>query len=119
MNLQKYLNQTAVYWANPVSDGLGGYTYSDPVEVDVRWTDKQEKVLSAGLSAENTVEEILSKSVILAESDFDTQGRMFLGTLIDLESDNLPGSVNALTIVTVDKIPTINATQFLRKVYLI
>jgi len=119
MNLQKYLNQTAVYWANPVSDGLGGYTYDDPVEVKVRWSDKQEKFLSSESTTQEGVEELLSKSFILAESDFDVNGRMFLGYLIDLESDNLPGSVNALTIKLFEKIPNIGATQFLRKVYLI
>ena len=59
MNLQKFLNQTAVYWANPVPDGLGGYTYDDPEEVKVRWTDKQERFFSSESNTQNGVEELL------------------------------------------------------------
>lgn len=118
MNIAKYLNQTAVYWANPTPDGLGGWTYDSPVERDVRWTDKQEKFLS-GKEVQDGVQELVSRSVILAESDFDVNGRLYLGVLADLDSDELPDSVEALTIMAVGKIPTITATQFLRKVWLI
>ena len=117
MNLKKYFNQTVVYWANPVVDGFGAATYDDPVEVKVRWTVKQEKFLSSK-GSENNVIENLSKVVVLAETDFDIGGRMLLGLLVDLDSDQLP-SVTALTIDGFEKIPTIKATQFLRKVYLV
>jgi len=124
MNLAKFFNQTAVYWATPTPDGFGGHTYAAPVEVEVRWAVKQERFLSGamgggGAAIGSGIEEILSTAVILAEQDFEINGRLFLGTFLDLTSDELPGSVNALTIKGFNKIPTVKADQFLRKVWLV
>ena len=82
MNLKKFFNQTAIYWGSPDADGFGGFTFADPVEVKVRWTVKQEKFLSSQGTG-NGVEEILSRVVVLAETDFDMNGKMILGTLND------------------------------------
>jgi len=124
MNLTKFLNQTAVYWATPAPDGFGGHTYAVPVEVKVRWAVKQERFLSGamgglGAAIGGGIEEILSTAVILAEQDFEINGRLFLGTFLDLTSDELPESVNALTIKGFNKIPTVKADQFLRKAWLV
>ena len=116
MNLTKVLNQTAVYWGNPSVDAWGATTYADPVEVAVRWTDKQERFV---LRSSTTYEEKLSKSTILSETDFEVKGRLMLGELTDLSSDQLPDSNNALTIESYAKIPDKAANQFLRKAWLI
>ena len=118
MNIKKFFKQTAVYWGSPEPDGFGGWTFTDPVEVKVRWTVKQEKFLT-GQGVGNGVEEILSRVVVLAETDFDMNGKMALATLADLDSDTVPEDVDALTIMGFEKIPTIKATQFLRKAYLV
>lgn len=118
MNLAKFFNQKAVYWGSPNPDGYGGYTYSAPIEVDVRWTVKQEKYFSSEGGSESTQEK-LSKVMVLSETDFDFNGRMMLGTIVDLSSDQDPDTNDALTIDGFEKIPTIKATQFLRKAYLI
>ena len=118
MNLKKFFNQKAVYWPTPTPDGYGGYTYGEPVEVDVRWTVKQEKFLSSQ-GAGNGVEEILSRVVVLSEIDFDMKGRMALMNLIDLSSSSTPEIEGALTIEGFEKIPTIKADQFLRKAFLV
>lgn len=120
MNLAKFLNQKAVYWANPINDGFGGITYDSPVEVSVRWTVKQERFLASEGSplVDNVLEELLSRVVVLAESDFELKGKMKLGLLIDLDSDQLPDN-DSMTIMGFEKIPTIKADQFLRKVYLV
>lgn len=119
MNLAKFLNQKAVYWSSPVPDGWGGSTYGDPVEVDVRWTEKQELYLRLGGSGgDNTIEEKLSKVVVLAQTDFEWGGRMMLGTLTDLSSDEDPDTNNALTIDGFSKIPDIKAASYLRKAWL-
>jgi len=118
MNLSKYFNQTACYWGNPEPDGFGGYTFDDPVEVKVRWTVKQEKFLSSQ-GVGNGVEEILSRVTVLSETDFDMNGRMALESLVDLSSGQLPETEGALTIMGFEKIPTKDATQFLRKAYLV
>ena len=118
MNLQKFLNQDAVYWGSPTPNGFGGYTYGDPVDVKVRWSIKQEKFLSAH-GADNSIEEILSAAVILSETDFEINGRLWLGKVVDLSSDELPDTNGANTIKGFEKIPTMKADQFLRKAWLV
>ena len=118
MNLGKFFNQKAVYWGSPTPDGYGGYTYDEPVEVDVRWTIKQEKFLSSQ-GAGNGVEEILSRVIVLSETDFTMKGKMALMSLVDVDSSGTPEDENALTIEGFEKIPTIKADQFLRKAYLV
>lgn len=120
MNLSKFFNQTAVYWGNPQPDGWGGFTYDDPVEVLVRWTDKVERFLPAGYgTGKQMIEEMLSRTVLLSETDFDINGRVFLGELTDLDSDQDPDGVGALTIKGHAKIPDLKAQQFLRKTWLV
>jgi hypothetical protein len=116
MNLSKFFNQTAVYWGSPIPDGWGGFTYADPVEMAVRWSDMQEKFVSG--SPDGSIEELLSRSVILSETDFEVNGRMYLGSLVDLDSTSTADDMGALTIKSVAKIPTIKADQFLRKAWL-
>jgi len=118
MNLGKFFNQKAVYWPSPTPDGYGGYTYGEPVEVAVRWTIKREKFLTSQGTG-NGVEEVLSRVVVLSETDFDMKGRMALMNLIDLSSFGTPETEDALTIEGFEKIPTIKADQFLRKAYLV
>lgn len=113
MNLSKFLNQTAVYWAATGNDGWGGKIYASPVEVAVRWTDKQEKFISGN------AEEEVSRTVILAETDFVVDGRLLLASLIDLGSAPDPNEENALVIKAVAKIPDKTANQFLRKAWLV
>ena len=118
MNLGKFFNQTAVYWPCTGSDGYGGYTYGEPTEVDVRWTIKQEKFLSSQ-GAGNGVEEILSRVIVLSETDFTMKGKMALMSLVDLSSSGTPETEDALTIEGFEKIPTIKGDQFLRKAFLV
>ena len=99
MNLSKVLNQTAVYWAPLANDGWGGKTYAAPVEVAVRWTDKQEKFISG------SGEEEVSRTVILAETDFEIDGRMLLASLIALDSAQDPNEEGAAVIKAFTKIP--------------
>lgn len=113
MNLDRVLNQTAVYWPATGNDGWGGQTYGTPVEVAVRWTDKQEKFVSS------SAEEYISKTVILAETDFTIDGRLLLASLVDLGSNQDPNEEGASVIKAFAKIPDKSANQFLRKAWLI
>ncbi len=118
MNLKKFFNQKAVYWGNPDPDGYGNYTYDEPVQVDVRWTVKQEKFLSSQ-GAGNAVEELLSQVVVLSETDFVLNGELALMSIADLSSSETPETNGALTVKGFEKIPNIKATQFLRKAFLV
>ena len=42
--LERQYKQDAVYWGNPQSDGSGGYTFDDPVEIKCRWEDIKQVV---------------------------------------------------------------------------
>ena len=42
--LQKVCVQTAVYWGSPVENGFGAKTFASPIEIKVRWTDKQQVI---------------------------------------------------------------------------
>lgn len=113
MDFTNKLNQTAVYWGNPQPSGYGGYTYADGVEVSVRWEDKQETFVSAAGN------ESLSRAIVYANTDMVNEGYLYLGELTDLGSDiSDPTQVDSYEIKAVAKIPSLDATQFLRKAWL-
>jgi len=71
--------QTAVYWGNPVSDGYGGFTYDDPIEIECRWSNKQQLIYEA-----NGTQLVSSANVHLLQ-DVDLEGLLYLGTIDDIE----------------------------------
>lgn len=115
MNLSSKLNQTAVYWANPINDGQGGRTFDDPVEVAVRWEQKQE------LFADASGQTVRSMAVVYLAQDVVLDGFLYLGTLNDIssaeEGDPMTLS-NAYAIRNFQSTPNVKATTFLRKVWL-
>lgn len=115
MNLSKKLNQTAVYWGNPVNDGQGGRTFDDPVEIAVRWEQKQELFIdAAGQEARSSAVVYLAQDVVLG-------GFLYLGTLDDIssaeEADPMIVS-NAYAIRNFQSIGNVKATTFLRRAWL-
>lgn len=108
--------QTAVYWGAPEPDGYGGTTYGDPIEIDCRWDD------STKLIRNNNGEEIASKAEVLVTQDLDNEGYLYLGSLDDLDSDQLdsPEDVKgAYKIQRIDKNPLFrSSSEFVRMVYL-
>lgn len=113
MNIARLLKQTAVYWSSPVADGYGGYTFSQPVEISVRWEDKQEKYISL------KGEEKISRSIVYSEQDFDVGGYLMLGVMDDLDSEYDPQKQeNALLIQAISKVPSIKSDKYLRSAWL-
>ena len=113
--LAKNLKQTAVYWGNPQSDGSGGHTYDDPVEIDVRWQHKQE------LYVDTNGQEVKSAAIVYTDQDIDMDGYLFLGSLADLSSaeEGDPQTVDdAYRVGAFSKTPNLKATAFGRKVWL-
>lgn len=111
--LTKNLLQTAVYWGTPVSDGYGGRTFSAPVEILVRWEQRQELFIDA------SGQETRSNAVIFPSQDVDLGGYLYLGDLDDLGSAPVPEDVaTAYEIRGFEKIPNIKVTDYMRKVYL-
>jgi len=115
------MTQTAVYWATPVPDGYGTYTYDDPVEIDCRWENKTEVVSRVGGEGKKG-EELVSFAQVFVTQDVDENGFLYLGDLDDLDSaeEALPETVDgAYRIQKFDKLPELKSTnKFLRKAYL-
>lgn len=112
MKIAKFLKQTAVYWGAPIPDGYGGYTYASPVEIKVRWSDKQEKFINQNM------EEVLSKSVVMLDQDVVIGGQLALTDLVSLSSSQTPEDNDAYEIKAFSKTPDIRATKFVRKIWL-
>jgi hypothetical protein len=108
--------QTAVYWGVPVNDGMGGYTYDEPTEIQCRWEDKNE------LFTSRNGNEINARAIIYVLEDVVEEGMLLLGTLNDLDSDQYiqPHLIEtAYSIKRFDKTPALgSSTDFIRKVYL-
>ena len=113
--LENQLKQAAVFWGNPRSDGYGGRTFDDPVEIDVRWADRQE------MFVDTQKREQISRAVVHTATDLVVGGYLYLGTLADLSSaeEGDPLSISAAyEIRAFSKTPNIRADQFVRKVWL-
>jgi len=112
--VSRNLKQTAVYWASPSSDGYGGNTFDSPVEIDCRWEKKQQ------LFVDGAGKEALSSAVVYLGQDVDLSGYLYLGDLDDIASSVTgPEDVSgAYEIRGFDKIPTLKATDYLRKAWL-
>lgn len=107
--------QTAVYWGNPQDDGYGGKTYDDPVEIACRWEDYTEVRRELN-------ETFTCRARVHVLQDLDERGRLYLGTLDDLDSadEENPETVNgAYEIKRFEKIPAVGSTtRFLRRALL-
>ena len=113
--LANQLNQTAVYWSNPQSDGYGGRTFDDAVEISVRWQDRQEKFIDM------QGHEQVSRAVVYTSIDVTVGGYLYLGELADLSSaeEGDPFAIStAYEIRAFSKSPDIGADKFARKVWL-
>ena len=125
--ITRICKQTAVYWASPVADGYGGYTFSDPEEIYCRWADEQQMFQSDDGS------QLVSKAVVHVLEDVDMNGVLYLGTLSDLEDlydasegdsssewyDPYQIDTGLCIIKKFTKTPAIKSTtEFVRKAYL-
>ena len=115
MDIASMLNQTAVYWGAPAQSGWGVMSYGTPVEVSVRWMEKQEKFIDMSGT------EAVSKSVVISETDFVLGGRLWLGSLSSLTAAQKADPTvitNCLVIRGYNKTPSLDATEFLRRAFL-
>jgi hypothetical protein len=140
--ISRNCKQTAVYWGTPINNGEGGFTFADPVEIQVRWENKLQ------LITDNTGNEIVAKSVIYTTQDLEEEGMLCLGTIAELDLiagaeitvddeeitvddedvtvDDEGGSIvsnpkqieGAFSIKRFDKTPDLKGTEFIRKAYL-
>lgn len=113
--LTNLLKQKAVYWASPVADGFGGYTFASPIEILCRWESGNELMVSgAG-------EEIVNRAKVFVLQDLLENGYLYEGPLSDFEGQDTsnPKAINrAFKIQRFDKIPVVKGTGFFRVAYL-
>lgn len=120
MGIEKFIKkvcvQTAVYWAPVAATGYGGFTFDEPVEIQVRWDEK-----TAVVTALNGQEFICDVAVLVTQ-DLKPHGYLFLGMINDLDSGQMEDPMTvpmAFPIVVWEKIPMIKSTrEFVRKAYL-
>ena len=119
MKFSRFHKQTAVYWANPVADGFGGFTFDAPVELSsdndnaVRWEETQEKFV------DSIGEEHLSRAIVYLTDDVEVGEYLMLGELADLDSSQNPeGQEGAYRVMRFSKTPNVRGTQYERKAWL-
>ena len=78
--VELFTKQKCVYWGNPTSDGAGGFTFDEPVEIDCRWEDKQE------LKEDWVGNRFSSQSSVLVNQDIDRQSYLANSTLVALQA---------------------------------
>lgn len=73
----------AVLWDGPVSDGIGGRTFDEPIEVVCRW--EQKSVLFIDASGQ----EVTSQAVVYIVGDVDIGGYLYRGAIASLTPQEL------------------------------
>lgn len=115
MNMREKCRQTAVYWAAPVSDGRGSWTFTAPAEITVRWD-------NTAVEYKDTQGEIkVSKAVVLLKSGtVVVGGYLYLGALASITGTNTdPTAVaGAYPIMSVPSVPVISNRQTIVKAIL-
>lgn len=123
--LEDFLNQTAVYWAPAGTNNEGQQAYGEPVEVACRWEDVVEEfIVRGGGTAPET-----SKSKVLVDRDLEELGILWLPpnatglndgeAIIQLTSEDDPmANDKAYEIRRFDKIPNVDADEYVRIAYL-
>jgi len=114
--LNEAMNQVAVYWGNPQSDGSGGRSFGEsPVEIDCRWEQRSE------LYVDSSGQEKRSQAGVYVNQDLDCGGYLYLGELDDLsvaeQSDPLIVA-EAYEIRGFEKTPSFRADIVIRKALL-
>lgn len=107
MNLQ--FHQTATYWGAPIASGFGGYIFAPPIEVQVRWEDKNEEFI------DDQGRVRVSQAAVFSETDMETGGFLFLGSSSEADPSAVDG---ALPIQKYAKTPDLRAVRYLRKAWL-
>jgi len=113
-------NQKAVYWA-PGSEESGGVDfddygtpqYSSPVEIDCRWDDIDEEIISP------TGDVTMSKAVVIVDREVKKRGVLWLGELSSVEDeDNPENNENAWEIIKVAQTPDVDGEEKLIRAFL-
>lgn len=84
MSYASLLTQDAVYWAPGQPDGFGQTVAETPVDILVRWQNKQTRRVS------NEGVEFISTAIVYATQELAYNGWIWLGTIEDAEYPSAP-----------------------------
>lgn len=112
--VRKHLLQTMVYWANPVSNGEGGFTFDDPIEIQARCEFRNELVRT------ETNEEAVSRARIYLSQVVQNGEYLYLGTLEDsgIDDDIHPEDVyGSMRVLSLDIMPRLRGNGYMYKAF--
>lgn len=107
--------EKCVYWEPKGTDSFGNPINRNPRELDVRWEERLQVIKT------DDGRTVMSKATVYYDSDetkLQVSGKLAYGTLGELASTNPKCEETAFEILKLDRIPTIEADQFLRIAYL-
>ncbi len=105
--------QTAVYWPFVSINQFGEKAVGDPVQISVRWEDKNEEFLDMGGQIQ------MSNAVVYVDRDMVNGSILMLGVIADITDPvNIKENDGAWEIRKFDKLPDLKAREFLRTAYL-
>lgn len=97
------LNQTITYWANPVNDGYGSFSFDAAVELSARWEQVNEVVRA------NDGEEYVTIARVFLSQEVEEGEYIYLGQESDLDSNHGdPQAQGALRVLAVSILPELN-----------
>lgn len=99
--------QDAIYWSDPVPNGLGGWIFANPRTIKVRWEEHVEQVLDAEGN------DFTSTAQVYTLEKLKLGGYLKLVTVTDIDPPGPdPTSVSgARAIVKIDSIPDLRALR--------
>ena len=108
--------QTSVYFGNPTNNGRGKYTFGVVEEILVRWEDETENFakdsrsrIQIGKDGKEFRTNATLYTTNVPTGGWDLDGYMYLGHMVDLNSNFDPYSVDgAWEIKQINKIPSLN-----------
>lgn len=83
-------NQVATIWTQTGLDTYGKPTFTAPAQINVRWEDRTEMILS------KRGEEYVSKSRVFFGSDIPLEAFLFLGTSAATDPTAVPGAYEVM-----------------------
>ncbi len=101
--ISRVKRQIAVYWHLSGYDRFNRPTYSDPVEIKVRWEDRNERDIT------DKGEEFMARSTVYVDSSVVLGGILWLGLLVD--APEVPPEHNRIRVIRA--IPNMRASESL------
>lgn len=80
------LKETCVYWEPPIRDGLGGYTWSYPMEMESRWQFSNMSSKGPSISYLPSGSQIVAQTVVWVNYNIKLGGYLWLGSINDLQT---------------------------------